>query len=65
MPNYVRTLQLIIREPNEINNDRPFHLEVRVNFCGAHLLKAGSKVWANKRHNRISFLHINESASNK
>ncbi len=34
----------MIRDPNKINNDRPFHLEVRVNLCGAHLQTAGSKV---------------------
>ena len=34
----------MIRDPNKIDEDKPFHLEVRLSLCGAHLQLAGSKV---------------------
>lgn len=45
MPYNARTLQVTyIRDSNRRNNDRPFHLEVKVTLCEAHLQLAGSKV---------------------
>ena len=31
-----------------MDTDKPFHLEVKIQLCGAHLLQAGSKVTGNQ-----------------
>lgn len=51
-----RTFLFIYRDPVMSNDDKPFHLEVRKYFCGAHLLLMRVQTkYILKRHHRISF----------
>ncbi len=52
-----RTFLFIYRDPVISTYDKPFHLEVRLYFCGAHLLMLRVQAkYILRRHHRISFL---------